>query len=252
MFQAEVVIIADDISSARVWADGLRHHSVQSRIIQADQALKSFAAPNQYHLVLIDSHNNAQEALSFCREIRPKCAKPILLLTYESDDRYHMQAYDAGVDECIAKPISVLLFLAKAAAWLRYGMAERANEGAEDSHIHTNGAVLSSVIAGRPAHRGAVERDGLSVDQRNRMLSTPDGHSIKLSVLEYKLLSILVANRGRVLSTDYLLSRVWGQYVDADRRLLTNLVYRLRQKLEAEPIRIKNIRTVEGVGYVYD
>ena len=83
------------------------------------------------------------------------------------------------------------------------------------------------------------------------MLSTPDGYSIKLSVLEYKLLTILVANRG-ILSTDYLLSRIWGQYADADRRLLTNLVYRLRQKLEAEPIRIKNIRTVEGVGYVYD
>ena len=72
MYQAEVLIIADDISSARVWADGLRHHSVQSRIIQADQALKSFTASNHYHLVVIDSHNNDQEALSFCREIRPK------------------------------------------------------------------------------------------------------------------------------------------------------------------------------------
>ena len=252
MYQAEVLIIADDISSARVWADGLRHHSVQSRIIQADQALKSFTASNHYHLVVIDSHNNDQEALSFCREIRPKSTKPILLLTYESDDRYQMQAYDAGVDECIAKPISVLLFLAKAAAWLRYGMSERTNDDADDPLTHVNGAVLAPVIAGRHAHRGVVEREGLFVDQRSRMLSTPDGYSIKLSVLEYKLLTILVANRGRILSTDYLLSRIWGQYADADRRLLTNLVYRLRQKLEAEPIRIKNIRTIEGVGYVYD
>lgn len=252
MFQAEVLIIADDIASGRVWADGLRHHSVQSRIIQAEQATKSFAASNHYHLVVIDSHNNGQEALSFCRHIRPKCDKPILLLTYESDDRYHMQAYDAGVDECIAKPISVLLFLAKASAWLRHGMAERVEAGVEAGLVYANGSANGAVVSGRHARHSVVDHAGLTVDQRNRLLTTPDGRSIKLSVLECKLLSILVANRGRVLSTDYLLSRVWGQYVDADRRLLTNLVYRLRHKLETEPLRLKNIRTVEGVGYVFE
>ena len=83
------------------------------------------------------------------------------------------------------------------------------------------------------------------------MLSTPDGYSIKLPFLNTNC-SRFWSPIAPHPSTDYLLSRIWGQYADADRRLLTNLVYRLRQKLEAEPIRIKNIRTVEGVGYVYD
>ncbi len=245
MAQAEVLIIADDIHSGRVWADGLRHHSVQSRIIQFEQAIKEIAGSDQYHLVVVDSHNNSKDALAFCRQIRTECEKPIILLTYESDDRYQMQAYYAGVDECVTKPLSVLLFNAKAAAWLRHGLAQHSDTTISVAAGTTNGAMHRTRV-------GSAARAGLSVDQRSRLLSTPNGQTVKLSILECRLLSVLVANQGRVLGTDYLLNRVWDQYTDVDRRLLTNLVYRLRQKLEAEPIRINNIRTVEGVGYVYE
>ena len=74
---------------------------------------------------------------------------------------------------------------------------------------------------------------------------------VRLSLLEFRLLRLFLANQGRVLETDFLLSHM----VDAsngDRRLLTNLIYRLRQKIEQNASDAPYIRRMAGQGYVWD
>jgi two-component system response regulator ResD len=242
MSQAVVLILADDIDSATIRAGILRHRSIETRIIRYGPQSKGVKLTGQYNLVLIDSNYNSEDALALCRQVRAECAKPLLLLTYESDVRYHIDAYAAGADDCITNTVSVLLFLAKIAAWLRRDAVMRAEAA----------TVLREENPLRTVDNGKVSKNGLTVDPKSRRVSTPEGHAVKLSVLEFRLFRIFLANQGRVLETSHLLSKVWDNYEDVDTRLLTNLVYRLRQKLAAEPIKLNHIRTVDRIGYVYE
>jgi DNA-binding response OmpR family regulator len=224
-----ILIIADNADSAGVWIDALKRRSIKSIHLRYGSQTQEITLPaaDHFDLVLIDSYLESEKALLVCNLVRAKCDKPVLLLTQEEDERYLLRAYQAGVDECIMTPISVLLFLAKISVWLhRAVVATYENE--------------------------EISASGLRLDPKTRQVFMPDGRTIKLSLLEFRLLRLLLANEGRVLETEFLLSHVWVRNSDGDRRLLTNLIYRLRQKFEANSSLVGNIRVMAGQGYVWD
>ena len=224
-----ILIIADNADSAGVWIDALKRRSIKSIHLRYGAQTQELMLPeaDRFDLVLIDSYLESEKALWVCSLVRSKCDKPILLITQEEDERYLLSAYQAGVDECIVTPISVLLFLAKISVWLhRAVVATYENE--------------------------EISASGLRLDPKTRQVFMPDGRTIKLSLLEFRLLRLLVANEGRVLESEFLLSHVWVRNSEGDRRLLTNLIYRLRQKFEADPSHPSHIRVMAGQGYVWD
>jgi DNA-binding response OmpR family regulator len=75
---------------------------------------------------------------------------------------------------------------------------------------------------------------------------------VKLTKLETRLLQILIANAGHVVSTERLLTHVWGHRGSGDRQLLKQLVHRLRQKIETDPAEPVYLRTESGAGYRLD
>ena len=141
------------------------------------------------------------------RHIRANSVQPLLFFTYETDERFHLNAYELGVEECIAKPIGIPLFLAKVHAWLH-----------------------RAAIQNAPNTILCVSR--FQIDPERRLVTTPDEVTIKLSNLECRLLYVLMANRGRILESQLLVDRIWSEYQDVDSQLVKNLIYRLRRKID--------------------
>jgi DNA-binding response OmpR family regulator len=122
-----------------------------------------------------------------------------------------LEAYAAGVDEVVVKPISPAIFLAKIMAWVRRSWTVPV-------------AGLSLVKAG-----------SYRLDPARRCMTNPDGMEIKLTNLEFRLLLLLMSRPAYVFSGDDIVESLWGGYGNGDQVLLKNVVYRLRRKIEADP-----------------
>ena len=228
MPRSKVLIIADNVELAGIWEDTLRRQGIESRQLRYGVQTQNIALPqlDSFDLVLIDDYTSSDTALLIIGLVRAKCDKPILLLTYENDERHQLRAYEAGVDECVIEPVSFLLFLAKIRVWLQR-------------------------VAHAEDKREEISKSGFLLDPRTRQVFKPDGEAVNLSVRELRLLHLLMTNPGHVLETDFLLSQVWGHNTCGEKKLLRDLVYRLRQKLDSNSPRGKHIRVIAHQGYMW-
>lgn len=156
-----------------------------------------------------------------------EAVNPILLMTPRRHEAHLLEAYQAGVDECIVKPISPSLFLAKVKSWLRRSWTVPAE-------------ALNGVQAG-----------DLQLDPARRELITATGSVVKLTNLEFRLLHLLMSHRGQVLDSNLIIDRVWGYTGGGNSVLLKNVVYRLRRKVEPDPSQPRYIQTATGERYTF-
>ena len=166
-----------------------------------------------------------------------------MLFTYEYDERFHLEAYRAGIDESISKPIGSTLAVAKVFAWLHrtsYPPAHRRN--GMSHHPYEIGITHSQSIT-IPTFR---------IDTMERLLTTPEGKIAKLSKLECRLLAFLIDNSGVTVSPDRMMDEVWAGDPSMNVSRLKNLVYRLRKKIEPDPVHLRYLHTVPGHGYFFD
>jgi DNA-binding response OmpR family regulator len=226
MPNSKVLILCDDKDAARMWWYALEKRGIESATTQIDRAFEVPTDLDSYDLVIIDHYQAETDVLSICQQIRTNFTQPLLLFTYEADERYHLKAYAMGVEECVSKPIGIPLFLAKVLAWLHRATLRMA-----------------------PTHELSVSQ--FRFDLERRLLTTPEDDIIRLSNLESRLLQVLMANRGRTVDPQLLMNRIWLGYHDTDSRLVKNLIYRLRRKIESDPRNPKYILTVEGLGYTF-
>jgi DNA-binding response OmpR family regulator len=170
----------------------------------------------------IDSESVSLEVIT---KLREEAVLPILLLTSNHSEKFLLEIYEAGVDECVLKPIHPLLFEAKIKAWLR-----------RSSHVPVD--VLDT-----------LKVDDLHLIPSDRTVVPDNRDPIHLTNLELRLLYYLMGRPGRTLSTEELCQRVWSRHSIGDAATLKNLVYRLRRKIEIDPLHPHYVCTVAGVGY---
>jgi DNA-binding response OmpR family regulator len=221
-----IFFISDNNESARIWANGLSHRGMHVLIPDNSLSVHEALQDGMHDMVIIDTYGREFDGIAISRQIRTFIDRPILLFTYEQDERYHLEAYAAGVEECITKPIGIPLFLSKVQAWLQ----------------------RVSIVQ---AHHDKKCDADFQLNLTRRQLVLPNGTTTKLSNLEARLAHLLLCNKGRILETDLIIERVWVEYDDGDYNLLKNLVYRLRQKLEPDPSQPRYIQTVAGIGYMF-
>ena len=148
-------------------------------------------------------------------------------MAYFRDEPHLLEAYKAGVDECISKPIGIPLLQAKVTSWLRRSWTVPAES-------------LDSLQAGL-----------LRLDPACRHISFGNGTAVKLTNLEFRLLNLLMSHPNQILPSSLIVDRVWGYSGNGDSILLKNLVYRLRRKLEENPSQPRYLQTANGEGYVF-
>jgi DNA-binding response OmpR family regulator len=224
-----MLLVTDDPEAGRIWAYVLGQQ--RSEIIaarSAEDALKRWEEEGGFDLIVIDVYTSQLNGIALCRRLRAEAIAPILLFTPRTDEAYILQAYRAGADECVVKPISPSLFVAKVNAWLRLSWT-----------IATD--TLDGLKAGT-----------LYLDPSRREVKNGSGSAVRLTNLEFRLLYLLMSHRGRILESEVIVNRVWG-YTDGDEgALLKNAVYRLRRKIENDPGQPRYIQTVAGIGYVFE
>jgi len=176
-------------------------------------------------MIILDTDGSDSILLSLLKDLRQETSTPIILLTSRREEDYWLEAYRSGVDECIVKPVSPALFIAKACAWLRRSWT-------------IPSTVLDSLKVG-VFHLHPAER----------LLVKGDNPPLRLTNLEFRVMYILMGYPDKTVSTNELVERVWGFSGEGNHNVLKNVIYRLRRKIEANPAMPRYILTVAGVGY---
>lgn len=178
-------------------------------------------------LVMIDSALPDIDTLDLISKIREFSDVPLVILSEEETDMDRARGLETGADEYITKPFSPIELLARVKALLR----------------RTQGAGF------KPER--VVSLDGkLTLNLTTREVLLNDRH-VKLTPIEYRLLSEMVKNEGRVFTHRSLLERVWGPEYIGDSNLIKRNICRLRKKLCNDPSNPQMIHTEHGVGYKF-
>ena len=179
------------------------------------------------HLVVLDIVMPGLSGLDALRQVRAAGQTvPVILLTGRDEDADKIEGFDAGAADYLGKPFNTRELVVRVAAVLR-------RAGAAAASVAGSAAVAVGGLRLLPSQHAA------SVGERQ----------VNLTRTEYALLLTLARSAGRVFTPADLLTRVWGpEYRDQAEILRTN-IYRLRQKIEADPKEPKYLRTRAGVGY---
>jgi len=175
-------------------------------------------------LVVLDLGLPDGNGVDFIRDLRGWSDVPILVLSARSHEKDKIQALDVGADDYLTKPFGVGELRARARALLR--RQSRGGEGATPIIVF-----------------GDVQVD------LSRRIVTRNGETVHLTPIEYRLLCVLLANTGKVMTQRHLLRDVWGPSSIESNHYLRVYVGHLRQKLEDDPTQPKYILTETGVGY---
>jgi DNA-binding response OmpR family regulator len=177
-------------------------------------------------LIVLDIMLPRVNGFEVCRTIRKYDSTiPVLILSAKGDEGDKVLGLELGADDYITKPFSIRELTARIKAALR---RRKAMEGEVDT----------------------FEEEELKIDFAGQLLSVK-GEDRELSTREFKLLRHLIQNRGRVLSRDQILNKVWGYDYDGTPRTIDNFINKLRQKLGDDPTDPRWIQTVRGSGYKF-
>ncbi len=220
-----LLIVEDDFGIARAIKEQTKMWDLDARTVEDFRKVLDDFAAYQPHIVLLDIALPFFNGYHWCGEIRKISKVPIIFISSASDNMNIIMAMNMGADDFIAKPFDTDVLVAKIQALLR-----RAYDFAPDVPILE--------------HRGAFLNTG------DNTLTFND-NDIPLTKNEYRILLCLMENKGRVVSREKLMERLWKTEVFIDENTLTVNVNRLRKKLDAAGL-TNFIATKVGSGYIIE
>ena len=220
----KILVVEDDLSLSEVLAFTLRRAGYE--IITAYDGLAALQLweAEKPGLVLLDLNLPKLDGLAVCRQIRSQAQTPIIILSARGSDEAVIKGLELGADDYIVKPFSPNQLVARIRAVSR----------------RTNAAGTSSVL----------ELAGITFDRSRNEVQRPGQEAVRLTLLEAKLLEALVLNAGHVLTSENLITIVWGTD-GGDKTMLKQLVYRLRSKIDPGDPFSSLIETVPSIGYSF-
>lgn len=167
-----------------------------------------------------------KDGFAICRHIRRESDVPIILLTVRGEENDIVHGLEAGADDYVLKPFSPRQLVARVQAVMR---RSHANEGSAPARLSL---------------------DGLNFNPKLREVSLANGQTKSLTSLESRLLESLMLHAGSILTTDDLISDVWGASGGSS-EMLRQLVRRLRAKVEEDSTNPYYIQNLPGLGYAF-
>lgn len=223
--KTKILLIEDERDIVRFVRDALvtAHFSISAVNTLRDGL--SWVSEDKPDVVILDLGLPDGDGLTFVQTVRTWSKLPILILSARADEQEKIKVLDAGADDYLTKPFSIGELLARIRALLRRSPSEMTHEEAP---------VLSFADV-------VVDR-GLRTVMRM-------GEAVHLTAIEYQLLCVFLAHRGRVLTHRQLLQAIWGGANSDNTHYLRIYVGHLRKKLEVDSAQPQHFITETGVGY---
>lgn len=222
-----ILVIEDELPIRRVLRAALGSAGYHLAEAATGQQGLQMAASQPADLIVLDLGLPDMEGLQVITELRRWSQIPIIILSARGQEKDKVMALDYGADDYLSKPFGVGELLARIRVALRH-----------QAHIR-----------GQPADAARrFEVGELSVDLETRRVVIR-GQEVRLTPLEYRLLTTLVQHAGKVLTHRFLLKEVWGPGHSEETHYLRVFTASLRRKLEVDPARPRYLLTEQGIGY---
>ena len=223
-----VLIVEDEKHISDFMCKALQAHDYKA--MQAFSGKEGIALINSQcpDIILLDLGLPDVDGLEIIQEVRRWSSSPIIVVSARSHEDEKVQALDLGADDYITKPFGTSELLARIRASLRHS-----NKLNSDSRLYLRPYVC----------------DKLVIDFSRRVVLSDD-KEVHLTPVEYKIVSYLAQNSGKVVTHTSLMTHIWGPYSDTDNnKILRVNMANIRRKLEENPAEPKYIFTEVGVGY---
>ena len=201
------------------------------KVFKAYDGLEALAtlSENEVHLMILDIMMPKLDGIKTLMKLRESRNIPVILLSAKSEDNDKIFGLTAGADDYVTKPFNPSELMARVKSQLR--------------RYTTLGSIGKQ--------NGEIIIDGLCVNTEQKIVKV-DGESIRLTPVEYKILELLVRNRGRVFSAEDIYSNVWNEDTVVGDNTIAVHVRHIREKIEINPKEPRYLKVVWGVGYKVD
>jgi two-component system, OmpR family, alkaline phosphatase synthesis response regulator PhoP len=186
----------------------------------------ALVASEQPDLVILDIMLPLLDGIEACKEIRKTSSVPIIMLTAKDQEFDKVLALELGADDYVTKPFSLGEIIARVKARLRRSEV--------DSEQRDESITIGEITIDRSRQRLLVR-----------------GETVALAPKEFRLLHVLMENRGRIVTRQMLLEKVWGYDFEGEHQTISVHVRWLREKIEIDPNNPRHIITVRSRGYMF-
>lgn len=229
MANEKILVVDDEEHIAELISYNLASNGYKVIIANNGNDAVKLAVEEKPNLILLDLMIPGKDGYDVCKDIRSNNKirnTPIIMLTAKSEELDKILGLELGADDYITKPFSVRELLARVKAVLRrFSISEP----------ERNVLVFGNLIA--------------DFDKREILVNNK---KLDLTLKEFELLEILIRNRGKILTRDTLLDKIWGyEYIGETRTVDVHIRY-LRKKIELDDKNPKLIETIRGVGYRFN
>ncbi|MEC0249290.1 response regulator transcription factor [Paenibacillus chitinolyticus] len=223
-----ILIVDDDDKIAQLIEIYLQNEGYT--VYKADNGLTALEimAEQTVHLVILDIMMPGMDGLQVCMKIREKQMTPILMISAKDGDLDKITGLMTGADDYVVKPFNPLELIARVKSLLRR------------AYFQAQASV--------PAEEHTTRIGSLLIDKQTHTV-TANGRLVKLTPIEFGILSLLATHPGRVFSSEEIFEKIWKEKYFESTNSVTVHISRLRDKLEKEMEGEKLIHTIWGVGY---
>lgn len=222
-----ILVVDDESAILQTLRFNLARSGYQVSTAGDGRTALALVASEEPNLVILDIMLPVLDGIETCKEIRRHSNVPIIMLTAKDQEIDKVVALEIGADDYVTKPFSLAEFMARVKACLRRAEKPAASERDEP------------IVAG-----------DITLDP-SRHLLVVRGRDVQLAPKEFSLLHVLMENKGRIVTRQMLLEKVWGYDFEGEHQTISVHVRWLREKVEIDPNNPRHIITVRSRGYMF-
>ncbi|MGH9436708.1 MAG: response regulator [Terriglobia bacterium] len=223
MDNKQILIVEDEDKMAAVIADYMKAAGAETHRLADGLMVLDWVKEHQPSAILLDVMLPGCDGLSLCRKIRETSQVPIIMITARASESDRLTGFGVGADDYVCKPFSPKELVARASALLR-----------------------------RAGGASAVPTECGLVLERATLRARANGREVLLTVLEFELLTVLMAVPGRIFSRDEIMDRVYRDFRVVNDRTIDSHIKKLRRKLDILNLSSQPLRSVYGAGYKFE
>ena len=230
MNELKILVVDDESRMRKIVKDFLTRAGYQVLEAQdGEEAVDTFYSIKGINLLVLDVMMPKMDGLSATMKIRESKNIPIIILSAKTEESDKILGLSMGADDYISKPFRPDELVARVKSQLRRYMQFGGMNAAE-------------------SNKEQIINGGLILDMKGKRMMV-DGEPVKLTATEYKIVSLLMNNLGRVFSADEIYERVWNEEAYATENTVMVHIRRIREKIEIDAKNPRYLKVVWGIGY---